>query len=126
MTYEKKDINIDNIHSWATIEKVEKNFTDHANSKDNLILIKGKVEETLKLSKNIPDKISILRLDTDWYESTKIELEILFPRLVKNGILIIDDYGEWSGCRKATNEYFQDKNAAMYKIDRGARLIFKT
>ena len=125
MRTHKKDINIDNIHAYSPIEAVEKNLINSAIDKDSLILVKGKVEDTLKISSNIPKKISILRLDTDWYESTKIELEILYPRLVKNGVLIIDDYGEWSGSRAATNEYFKDKKISMFKIDRGARLIFK-
>ena len=125
MKSQKKDIKLDNIHAYAPIEIVEQNFKLNTENKNNLILIKGKVEDTLKVSSNIPEKISILRLDTDWYESTKAELEVLYPRLVKNGVLIIDDYGEWSGSRKATNEYFKDKKIAMFKIDRAARLIFK-
>ena len=72
---------------------------------ENLInYIEGKVEDTIP--KTISDKIALLRLDTDWYESTKHELEHLFPRLSKNGILIIDDYGFWKGSRKAVDEYF--------------------
>ena len=59
--------------------------------------IKGDVLETLKDEKNLPKSISILRLDTDWYESTKIELEVLYPRVINNGFLIVDDYGHWEG-----------------------------
>ena len=126
MKTQKKDLNINNVHAYAPIEIVKNNFNNNTENRNNLILIKGKVEDTLKIQSNLPDKISILRLDTDWYESTKTELEILYPRLVKNGVLIIDDYGEWSGSRKATNEYFKDKKIAMFKIDRAARLIFKS
>ena len=125
MRTQKQDINIDNIHGYAPIEMVKHNFKNNTSDINDLFLVKGKVEDTLKIPSNIPEKISILRLDTDWYESTKIELEVLYPRLVKNGVLIIDDYGEWSGSRKATNEYFKDKKVAMFKIDRAARLIFK-
>jgi O-methyltransferase len=125
MRNQKKDINIENMYSYVPIDLVEKNFQNNTEDTNNLVLVKGKVEDTLKISSNIPEKISILRLDTDWYESTKIELEILYPRLVKNGVLIIDDYGEWSGSRKATDEYFKDKKISMFKIDRAARLIFK-
>jgi O-methyltransferase len=72
---------------------------------ENLVkYIEGKVEDTIP--KTIPEKIALLRLDTDWYESTKHELEHLFPRLSKNGVLIIDDYGFWKGSRKAVDEYF--------------------
>ena len=69
-------------------------------------------------------KISILRLDTDFYESTKIELEVLYPRLEKNGILIIDDYGTFKGARKAVDEYFKTKPFLIY-IDHTCRLLIK-
>ena len=86
----------------------------------------GKVEDTLK-GDDIPEKVSLLRLDTDWYESTKIELEILFPRLVKGGVLIIDDYGHFEGARKAVDEYFSQlpDNYFMHRIDYSARIIIK-
>jgi O-methyltransferase len=67
---------------------------------NNINLIEGKVEETLLNEENLPSKISILRLDTDWYSSTKVELEILYPRLMSGGFLIIDDYGHFKGCKK--------------------------
>lgn len=67
---------------------------------------KGMVEETIP--DQAPDKIAILRLDTDWYESTRHELEHLYHRLVPGGILIIDDYGHWEGARKAVEEFFAD------------------
>ena len=89
-------------------------------------MIKGKVENTLKDDhSNLPRKISILRLDTDWYESTKVELEVLYPRLEKNGILIIDDYGGWLGSKKAVDEFFKNKITTMFRIDREARFIIK-
>mgnify|MGYP001329190707 FL=1 len=62
------------------------------------------VEQTLQNNK-IPD-IAILRLDTDFYSSTITELKFLYPKLVKGGVLIIDDYGVWNGATKATHEYF--------------------
>lgn len=67
--------------------------------------VKGKVEDTL-YDGELPEQIAILRLDTDWYESTKAELEVLYPRLVSGGVLILDDYNYWRGCRKAVDEYF--------------------
>ena len=75
--------------------------------------IKGKVEDTIP--KHIPEKISILRLDTDFYESTKHELIHLFPRLSKYGILIIDDYGHCSGARKAVDEYFLERTPIFFQ-----------
>ncbi|MFT4848866.1 MAG: O-methyltransferase [Sediminicola sp.] len=89
--------------------------------------VKGKVEDTL-LTDEKPDKISILRLDTDWYESTKIELELLFPKVVKGGIIIIDDYGHWRGSRKAVDEYIKKNNLTIFlnRIDYTGRLIVKS
>ena len=53
-----------------------------------------------------PERISLLRLDTDWYESTKLGLEVLYPRLSIGGVCILDDYGHWLGARQAVDEYF--------------------
>ena len=119
----KKD---SNKNSWAysTLEDVNKNIIDTV-PKNNIKLIKGRVESTLLLSKNLPEKISILRLDTDFYESTKIELEILYPKLVSGGFLIIDDYGHFKGCRKAVDEYFKDNFPYLHYVDYSCRLIIK-
>lgn len=89
-----------------------------------LRFIIGRVEETLLVRANLPDKIALLRLDTDWYASTLVELAILYPRLERGGILIVDDYGHWMGARKAVDEYFgADHPKAM--IDYTACLIHK-
>ena len=78
-------------------------------------------------SNNIPEKISLLRLDTDWYESTKIELEVLYPRLVSGGVLIIDDYGHWGGCRRAVDDFFEAMEFKPFfnRIDYTGRIIIK-
>lgn len=73
---------------------------------DRLRFIVGDVTETLQSPACIPEQIALLRLDTDWYASTKIELDVLYPRLSPGGILIVDDYGHWLGARKAVDEYF--------------------
>jgi O-methyltransferase len=88
-------------------------------------LVKGKVEETI--SGNAPASIALLRLDTDWYESTKYELEHLFPRLVPGGVLIIDDYGHWKGCKRAVDEYFGKSGARIFlsRIDYTGRIGIK-
>jgi len=91
-----------------TLSCVTPDYADHT------IFVKGKVEDTLIDSKNIPDKISVLRLDTDWYISTKAEMEILYPRVVENGYIIIDDYFHWSGCKKAVDEYLISLPKASY------------
>ena len=107
------------------LKDVKKNFKENTKKNNNLICIKGEVEKTLKIKKNLPKKISLLRLDTDWYQSTKTELEVLFPLLSKNGILIIDDYGYWKGSKKAVDEYFKYKKINLFKIDYTARYLFK-
>ncbi|RYZ46871.1 MAG: macrocin O-methyltransferase, partial [Chitinophagaceae bacterium] len=73
-------------------------------------------------------KIALLRLDTDWYESTKHELIHLYPLLTANGILIIDDYGYWQGCRKAVDEYIKENKLTLLlnRIDETGRLVVKT
>ncbi len=105
-------------------EEVEQNLQLTGYPTDNFRLIKGKVEDTIPAT--IPSKIAILRLDTDWYDSTKHELAYLYPLLQKRGLLIIDDYGAWQGARKATDEYFS-KNGPVFlnRIDYTGRLVIK-
>jgi hypothetical protein len=68
----------------------------------------------------------VLRLDTDWYESTAAEFEILYPRLSTGGVLIIDDYGCWAGSRKATDDYFaKEPKIILTRIDKEVRLGIK-
>ena len=81
---------------------------------DQFNFIKGKVEDTIPDS--MPDQIALLRLDTDWYASTKHELIHLYPILQSGGVLIIDDYGAWKGARHATDEYFENK-VLLQRID---------
>ena len=70
------------------------------------MFVKGDVLETLDHMRESPLCLSVLRLDTDWYESTLRELQILYPKLSIGGALLIDDYGHWEGARKAVDEYF--------------------
>ena len=118
--HKKKDIGF----AMCSLDDVSSNIKKNTKT-DNIFLIKGKVENTLKNKKKLPKKISILRLDTDFYESTKIELEILFPRLVKGGVLIVDDYGFWKGAKKAVDEYFCDYRQFMHYVDHSCRLLIK-
>jgi O-methyltransferase len=74
--------------------------------------IEGKVEDTVPESS--PEQIALLRLDTDWYESTRHELEHLYPLLEVGGVLVIDDYGHWEGCRRAVDEYFENNNVSPF------------
>jgi O-methyltransferase len=88
-------------------------------------LIKGDTKKTLKIKKNIPKKISLLRLDTDFYDSILNELKILYPKVSKNGIIIIDDYGHHVGCKKAVDKFFKKKKVWLHRVDYTARLIIK-
>jgi O-methyltransferase len=87
--------------------------------------VKGKVEETIP--EQAPEEIALLRLDTDWYTSTRHELVHLFPRLVKGGVLFIDDYGRWQGARQAIDEYFSQNNIKMLlnRLDTTGRIGIK-
>ena len=102
-----------NSSNWSRIEldEVKKNVFSTGYNKEKFHFIKGKVEDTIP--KNSPETISILRLDTDWYDSTRHELIHLFPRLVKGGVIIIDDYGYWKGSKKAVDEYFEENNISI-------------
>lgn len=92
---------------------------------EHISMVKGKVEATIPES--APQSIALLRLDTDWYESTKHELEHLFPRLSPGGVLIIDDYGHWRGCQKAVDEYFGKNGTRIFlaRIDYTGRIGIK-
>ncbi|MEQ1438033.1 TylF/MycF/NovP-related O-methyltransferase [Fontimonas sp. SYSU GA230001] len=89
---------------------------------DRLHFVKGPVEQTIPAT--VPGGIALLRLDTDWYESTRHELEHLYPLLAKGGVLIIDDYGHWEGCRRAVDEYFaaHPPRPLLNRIDYNARI----
>ena len=74
-----------------------------------------------------PDRIAVLRLDTDWYSSTRHEMEHLYPRLSPGGVLIIDDYGHWSGSQKAVDEYLAANDIALLlaRTDYTGRMAIK-
>ncbi len=107
--------------AWATLEDVKQTMT--VANYPNVEYVQGLVEDTVPAG--APDQIALLRLDTDWYESTRHELEHLYPRLASGGILIIDDYGHWQGARTAVDEYFADEPVFMNRIDYTGRLILK-
>jgi O-methyltransferase len=93
---------------------------------EKIHVVAGYVEDTLPAT--MPEQISILRLDTDWYASTRHELEHLYPRLSAGGILILDDYGYWKGSKKAVDEYFASLcgiRPMLQRIDHSGRLVIK-
>lgn len=93
---------------------------------ERLHFVKGPVEQTLPGI--APARLALLRLDTDWYESTRHELECLYPRITEAGVLIIDDYGHWEGCRRAVDEYFARPDVKLpliNRVDYSARIAVK-
>jgi hypothetical protein len=103
--------------AYSSIDEVKQNILVPGIDHNRIKFIVGDVSETLKIEGNIPNKISLLRLDTDWYQSTKDELYYLYPKLNDKGVLIVDDYGHWMGAKKAVDEYFNNKDIILEKID---------
>lgn len=96
----------------SSLEEVKRNISQNSNYPSNLIKYhKGDICKT----EFIPDAISVLRLDTDWYESTKFELDHFYDKVSSGGIIIIDDYGWWNGCKKAVDEFLDSRNANQDK-----------
>jgi O-methyltransferase len=93
---------------------------------ENLHFVQGRVEDTIPA--RTPESISLLRLDTDWYESTRHELVQLFPRLSRGGVIIIDDYGHWQGARLAVDEWIAHNKMALLlnRIDYSGRVGVNT
>jgi len=107
----------------ASLEDVTANMQSTGYPVGRINFVKGPVEQTIPGV--MPDQIALLRIDTDWYESTRHELRHLYPRLSPGGILIIDDYGHWQGARKAVDEYFKDAPLFLHRIDYTGRLAVK-
>jgi len=124
--FEKTKMN-DGSSSWcsAQLDDVKKAVYSTGYDKEKIHFIKGKVEDTIPAK--VPECISLLRLDTDWYESTRHELVHLFPKLSKGGVLIIDDYGYWKGVRKAVDEYISENKISILlnRIDDTGRIGIK-
>jgi len=108
------------------LDEVKKNVYGTGYPQDKIHFVKGKVEDTIPGT--MPNQIALLRLDTDWYQSTMHELTHLFPLLQAKGVLIIDDYGHWQGAGKAVDEYFADKQISILlnRIDYSGRIAIKT
>ena len=118
--------NSESVWCQATLDIVKEALSSTGYPNEKIHFVKGMVEKTIP--NFAPDKIALLRLDTDWYNSTKHEMEYLFPRLSKDGVLIIDDYGHWRGARKAIDEYLEnnDVKILLNRIDYTGRIAVKT
>jgi O-methyltransferase len=109
----------------AGIDDVRANMAATGYPMERVHLVRGPVESTIP--QHAPDNIALLRLDTDWYASTKHELEHLYPRLISQGVLIIDDYGHWEGARGAVDEYVGalSRKPLLTRIDYTGRCCVK-
>ena len=110
---------------YAGLEEVQANFATTGYPAEKVRFVRGRVEDTIPGV--VPDSIALLRLDTDWYESTRHELIHLYPRLVPGGVLIIDDYGHWQGAKRATDEYFASAGTPVFfhRLDYTGRIAVK-
>ena len=122
----KQDDVIENDWVYAEKHQIIDNIKKFGFDVSKFRLIVGDVIDTLRDLDNLPKKISLLRLDTDWYESTKVELDVLYNLIVPKGILIIDDYGHWKGARKAVDEFFEKRFAPLLiPVDYTCRIMIK-
>jgi O-methyltransferase len=117
--------NESDIVAQCALDVVRANVMSSGYAPERLHFVEGRVEETIPGC--APNQIALLRLDTDWYESTRHELIHLFPRLSSHGILIVDDYGDWQGARLAVDEYFERNGEPIFlsRIDYTGRIAVR-
>jgi hypothetical protein len=113
------------IRAYSPLDEVRGNLESTGYDPAQIRYVPGRVEETLPAC--APPQIALLRLDTDWYESTYHELVHLYPRLSPGGVLIIDDYGHWQGARRAVDQYLSEHRPALLlcRIDYTGRIAVK-
>jgi O-methyltransferase len=114
------------IWAYSTLDTVKEGMKSIGYPETRVHYVRGRVEDTIPGT--VPGEIAILRLDTDWYESTRHELLHLFPLLSKGGVLILDDYGHWQGARAAVDEYFDRyrQPILLNRIDETGRIAIKS
>lgn len=110
---------------FASLDDVRANMARTGLDASRFVYVQGKVEETLPITR--PDRIALLRLDTDWYESTKQELTHLYPLLSVGGVLLVDDYGQWLGQREAVDAYIKQHalGILLHRVDNSSRVGIK-
>jgi len=106
------------VWAYASLEDVQEGFRQVPYPEDKLHFVKGPVEQTIP--GQAPDRIALLRLDTDWYASTAHELAHLYDRLMPGGVLLLDDYGWWQGSREAVDEFLARTGARLYLARTGS------
>ena len=116
-----------NVSKWINhpIEEVKSVIAKSEYPASNIRFIKGKVEDTLQ--KETPEQIAMLRLDTDFYESTKVEMDILYPKVSPGGLILLDDYYKWQGSKKAVDEFIETNKICIFwsRIDSNSAIGVK-
>ncbi|MFZ4593170.1 MAG: TylF/MycF/NovP-related O-methyltransferase [Verrucomicrobiaceae bacterium] len=112
---------------WAisSLGEVQRNMISTGYPAERMYWVQGSVEQTLPHA--IPGPIALLRLDTDWYASTKHELETLWPQVTPGGVVIVDDYGHWRGARQAVDEFIaaSSEPILLHRLDETGRAFVK-
>ncbi len=112
------------VRAEASLAEVRRTMSRSGYPESRILYVEGRVEETIP--ERAPESIALLRLDTDWYESTRHELQHLWPRLSPGGVLIVDDYGHWDGARRAVDEWLAgEPGLRLEEIDYTGRLVIK-
>lgn len=113
------------VQAYSPLEDVKTALASTGYTSEKMVFVRGRVEDTIPA--NAPEAIALLRLDTDWYESTYHELKHLYPRLSVGGVLIIDDYGHWKGAKKAVDQFIEEYQVKLLlcRIDYTARIAVK-
>jgi hypothetical protein len=108
------------IRCISHLDEVQRNISSHTSIVPNYHV--GDIVKTIE----VPSPIAVLRLDTDWYESTKFELETFYPHVSPGGYVIIDDYGHWKGCKQAVDEFLAlNPGITLTTIDYTGRYFIK-
>jgi O-methyltransferase len=102
------------IWAIASLDDVKQGMAETGYPSEKIFYHQGRVEETIP--GEAPEQIALLRLDTDWYESTRHELNHLYDRLSPGGVLIIDDYLYWEGSRRATDEWLDETGQTLFLV----------
>ena len=112
--------------NYTSLEDVIGNLAQTSYPTERLHFVKGNVTETLHSVST--EQIALLRLDTNWYESTYAEMKSLFPHLTTGGVLLLDDYGHWQGAKKAVDQYLSETRTTLLlnRIDRDGRIAVKS
>lgn len=111
--------------AFAPLDEVRRNMESTGFPQGNIRYVEGTVEETIP--RIVPDRIALLRLDTDWFESTHHELKHLFPLVSPGGVIVVDDYGHFSGAKEAVDLYLRENSIPLLlnRIDYTVRMGIK-